>query len=83
MLPEEIVSQINNMFESITEIITKNDGDIDKFMGDACMSFWFDEGDKQNLTNVCCRYRDTKGYQRIKQQRPNHERRSFKGKNGS
>ena len=46
--PEEIVSQINNMFESITEIITKNDGDIDKFMGDACMSFWFDEGDNQN-----------------------------------
>ena len=46
--PEEIVSQINNMFESITEIITKNDGDIDKFMGDACMSFWFDEGDNLN-----------------------------------
>ena len=46
--PEEIVSQINNMFESITEIITKNDGDIDKFMGDACMSFWFDEGENQN-----------------------------------
>ena len=46
--PEEIVSQINNMFESITEIITKNDGDIDKFMGDAYMSFWFDEGENQN-----------------------------------
>ena len=36
------------MFESITEIITKNGGDIDKFMGDACMSFWFNEGDNQN-----------------------------------
>ncbi len=46
--PEEIVSQINNMFEKITEIITENDGDIDKFMGDACMSFWFDEGDSPN-----------------------------------
>ncbi len=46
--PEEIVSQINNMFESITEIIKKHDGDIDKFMGDACMSFWFDEGENQN-----------------------------------
>ena len=50
--PEEIVSQINNMFERITEIITENDGDIDKFMGDACMSFWFDEGDSSN-TEKC------------------------------
>ena len=39
---------IRDRFESITEIITKNDGDIDKFMGDACMSFWFNEGDNQN-----------------------------------
>ena len=31
--PKEIVSQINNLFERITEIIIKNDGDIDKFMG--------------------------------------------------
>ena len=52
--PEEIVSQINNMFERITEIITENDGDIDKFMGDACMSFWFDEGDSSN-TEKCLR----------------------------
>ena len=46
--PKEIVSQINNLFERITEIIIKNDGDIDKFMGDACMSFWFDEGENGN-----------------------------------
>ena len=41
--PEEIVRQINNMFEKITEIITDHDGDIDKFIGDACMAFWFDD----------------------------------------
>ena len=46
--PKEIVSQINNLFERITEVIIKNDGDIDKFMGDACMSFWFDEGENNN-----------------------------------
>ena len=46
--PEEIVSQINNMFEKITEVITAEGGDIDKFMGDACMSFWFDEGISNN-----------------------------------
>ena len=49
--PEEIVSQINNMFEKITEVITENGGDIDKFMGDACMSFWFDEGKTNNHEN--------------------------------
>jgi DNA-binding response OmpR family regulator len=43
--PKEIVSQINNMFERITEIIHQNGGDIDKFIGDACMAFWFDEGE--------------------------------------
>ena len=46
--PEEIVSQINNMFEKITEVIMSEGGDIDKFMGDACMAFWFDEGVNQN-----------------------------------
>jgi DNA-binding response OmpR family regulator len=50
--PEEIVSQINNMFEKITEVITEEGGDIDKFMGDACMSFWFDEG--QNNSHEKC-----------------------------
>lgn len=45
--PEEIVSQINNVFERITNIIHSNGGDIDKFIGDACMAFWFDEGDSE------------------------------------
>jgi len=36
------------MFEKITEVITIEGGDIDKFMGDACMSFWFDEGSSNN-----------------------------------
>lgn len=46
--PEEIVSQINNLFEKITEVITEEGGDIDKFMGDACMAFWFDDDGGQN-----------------------------------
>ena len=47
--PEEIVRQINTMFEEITEIIINNNGDIDKFIGDACMAFWFN--DQENNSN--------------------------------
>lgn len=50
--PREIVSQINTMFGKITGIITENDGDIDKFMGDACMSFWLENGDNLNGTKA-------------------------------
>lgn len=50
--PREIVSQINTMFGKITGIITENDGDIDKFMGDACMSFWLEDGDNLNGTKA-------------------------------
>lgn len=40
---KEIVEQINLLFEVMTRVIMKNHGDIDKFIGDACMAFWLDE----------------------------------------
>lgn len=40
---KEIVEQINLLFEVITKVIIRNNGDIDKFIGDACMAFWLDE----------------------------------------
>ena len=41
--PREIVDQINTLFSVMTRVITESGGDIDKFIGDACMAFWMDE----------------------------------------
>jgi DNA-binding response OmpR family regulator len=41
--PSEIVEQINSLFSVMTRAIHKSGGDIDKFIGDACMAFWTDE----------------------------------------
>lgn len=38
--PREIVTQINKLFDTTTRVIMSNEGDVDKFMGDACMAFW-------------------------------------------
>ena len=42
--PKEIVEQINLLFGVMTSVIIENRGDIDKFIGDACMAFWLDDG---------------------------------------
>ena len=48
--PSEIVEQINTLFSVMTRVIHKTGGDIDKFIGDACMAFWTDEDlDKTSL----------------------------------
>jgi class 3 adenylate cyclase len=36
--PETVLSTINDMFEEITRIITRNDGNVDKFIGDGLMA---------------------------------------------
>jgi DNA-binding response OmpR family regulator len=41
--PAEVVAQVNTLFEVMTRIIMEHEGDIDKFIGDACMAFWLDE----------------------------------------
>ena len=40
--PREIVTQVNTLFEVLTRVIMQHDGDVDKFIGDACMAFWTD-----------------------------------------
>jgi DNA-binding response OmpR family regulator len=39
--PKEVVAQINEVFSMITSLTHENEGDVDKFMGDACMLFWY------------------------------------------
>lgn len=41
--PHEVVAQVNALFEVMTRVIMGSQGDIDKFIGDACMAFWMDE----------------------------------------
>lgn len=41
--PKEIVTQINCMFDVMTRVIMRHKGDIDKFIGDACMAYWLDD----------------------------------------
>jgi DNA-binding response OmpR family regulator len=40
--PREVVAQVNGLFEVMTRTIMSAQGDIDKFIGDACMAFWVD-----------------------------------------
>ncbi len=40
--PAEVVTQVNTLFAVMTRIIMEHEGDIDKFIGDACMAFWLD-----------------------------------------
>jgi DNA-binding response OmpR family regulator len=42
--PRQVVEQVNAMFDVMTRVIMASGGDIDKFMGDACMAFWLEEG---------------------------------------
>ena len=49
---EEIVSQINGLFDFITGVIVDHDGDIDKFIGDACMAFWLDDDQDVSVVNA-------------------------------
>jgi len=46
--PRQVVEQVNTLFEVMTRVIMENDGDIDKFIGDACMAFWLDDGSYQS-----------------------------------
>jgi DNA-binding response OmpR family regulator len=45
--PREVVEQINRVFAMITDVTHEFEGDVDKFMGDACMLFWYGEDEKE------------------------------------
>jgi DNA-binding response OmpR family regulator len=45
--PKEVVEQINRVFAMITDVTHEFEGDVDKFMGDACMLFWYGEDETE------------------------------------
>jgi adenylate cyclase len=59
--PEEVVSMLNEYFEVMVAIISKNGGIVDKFIGDAIMAVWGvpnkSENDTKNAVRACLQMR--------------------------
>jgi class 3 adenylate cyclase len=52
--PEELVSLLNEYLTEMTSIIIKNQGLVDKFMGDAIMAFWGAPIDQADHAETAC-----------------------------
>lgn len=50
--PRQVVEQVNTLFDVMTRVIMESGGDIDKYMGDACMAFWLDEAGDSSRKNA-------------------------------
>jgi class 3 adenylate cyclase len=51
--PEAVLSTLNEMFYEVTRIITRNDGNVDKFIGDGLMAvFESDTTERKNAANA-------------------------------
>jgi len=46
--PEKLISNLNELFKEIVNIIFENNGTVDKFIGDCIMAYWGDFGDSQD-----------------------------------
>ena len=53
--PEGLVSLINNYLTTMTRIILKNKGTVDKFIGDAVMAFWNAPLKEENHAELACK----------------------------
>jgi len=52
--PEKLIYFLNDYLHEMTEIIIKNDGYIDKYIGDAIMAFWEENKDSKNIVEKSC-----------------------------
>jgi adenylate cyclase len=59
--PEEVVEMLNEYFEVMVQIITSNNGVVDKFIGDAIMAVWGaptpSDTDQENAVKACLEMR--------------------------
>ncbi|WP_445664549.1 CHASE2 domain-containing protein [Fodinibius sp. AD559] len=53
--PEELVSFLNEYLGTMTDIIFKHSGTVDKYIGDAVMAFWGAPIDQDNHAELACR----------------------------
>jgi adenylate cyclase len=54
LTPEELVHLLNEYLTEMTSIIIKNDGLVDKYMGDAIMAFWGAPLEQPNHSEMAC-----------------------------
>jgi len=52
--PQELIKQLTDYFSSSTDIIMKNDGVVDKFIGDSIMAFWGAPDENANQAYDAC-----------------------------
>jgi len=55
MKPDELVNMLNNTFTPLSEIIIKNNGMVDKYIGDAIMALFNAPLDIPNHTEMACK----------------------------
>ncbi|MFK7903036.1 MAG: adenylate/guanylate cyclase domain-containing protein [Nitratireductor sp.] len=67
--PEEVVSVLNHYFQKLGDIVTKHNGDIDKYVGDQIMAVFHD--DKMGENSVRCALEIMKAMDLSKEQLPN------------
>lgn len=58
--PSSVVEQVNNVFDMATKKIHEWKGDVDKFMGDACLSYWLLDTNENNAKNMLQSYFEIK-----------------------
>ncbi len=54
--PHSVVEQVNTVFDMVTKLIHEYKGDIDKFMGDACLAYWMLDENSENAKNMIRSY---------------------------
>lgn len=53
--PDQLLAQVSAYFSMVTEAVTKEQGTVDKFIGDAVMAFWGAPLDLENHALSACR----------------------------
>jgi adenylate cyclase len=54
MKPEDLALHLSEYFQELTQIILENHGTVDKFIGDAIMTFWgAPDADENQIVNAC------------------------------
>ncbi len=54
MSPEELIALMNEFLTSMTDIVMSHEGTVDKYIGDAMMSFWNAPRDVKNHERAAC-----------------------------
>jgi len=54
MTPEQLTKMLNNYLSGLTDVILKNDGVVDKYIGDCIMAFWNAPLDQKDHRKLAC-----------------------------